>query len=557
MKTLKGLGALVGLILVINVIIDQLDIQFDLTSDHKYSLDEQSIDRIAAIDEPVLINVFLHGDIPIQFKKYRDYIEQLLRNIRSVNGNVALQYVDPSAGSAQERQDLQQYFRSYGVSPISRRVSSKDELSQSLLYPYISVTTDRRTVFIDLLGDKKPNQSEQEAIYQSEIGLEQKIVKALRDITIGGNGLVGVLGDQNEILAAGFNETRGKLGNYFFIPMAQEVMIRNVDSLEALIVVQNTETANRALQLSVDQAIMRSKPVMWMIDKYDISIDSIGVNGQFPASPRQLPVEDQLFKYGVRMEPDLIQDLQCSSIPQVVGTEGGQPKQVAINYPHHPVLLPVQSDEIRLRQEGVASFFATTVSAIDGKPGLTATSLLNSSAQSRYTQDLSILSFDQLRIEPDLAQFSGPPRSVATMITGAQSSYFANRLTAEDRQYLNLHLTNFLDHGESSTQIVIGDVQFAIPGISPDGSLYPLGYNKWDHQNYTGTTAFLAACFELMMHGDDLLGTQKSLNSARIIDPQAYADHKIENLLLMIGIPIGVMTLLSILWNWYRKRRYA
>ena len=557
MNTIKRLAGIVGLLLIVNVITHQLDIQFDLTSDHKYSLDDLSIDRIAAIDEPVLINVFLHGDIPIQFKKYRDYIEQLLRNIRSVNGNVAIQYVDPSSGSAQERQDLQQYFRSYGVSPISRRVSSKDELSQSLLYPYISVTTERRTVFIDLLGDKKPNQSEQEAIYQSEIGLEQKIVKALRDITIGGNGLVGILGDQNEILAAGFNETRGKLGNYFFIPMSPEVMIRNVDSLEALVVVQNTETNNRALQLSVDQAIMRSVPVMWMIDKYEISVDSIGNNGQYPATPRQLPIEDQLFKYGVRMDPDLVQDLQCSSIPQVVGTEGGQPKQVAINYPHHPVLSPTQGDEISLDQEGVASFFATTVSPIIEKPRLKAVSLLQSSAQSRYTKDLSILNFDQLRVEPDIAQFRGPARSVATMITATHSSYFANRLTEEDRQYLNLHQIDFRDRGEQSNQIVIGDVQFAIPGITPDGSLYPLGYNKWDRQMYTGTASFIAACFELMMHGDELLGTQKSLNSARIIDPIAYAEHKSKNLLLMVGIPIGVMMLLSILWNWYRKRRYA
>ncbi len=556
MKTLKSLSALIAVLLIVNVIVNQLNIQFDLTSDHKYSLDDQSIDRIADIDEPVLINVFLHGDIPIQFKKYRDYIEQLLRNIRSANGNVAIQYVDPSSGTAEERQDLSQYFRSYGVSPISRRVSSKDELSQSLLYPYISVTTDRRTVFIDLLGDKKPNQSEQEAIFQSEIGLEQKIVKALRDITGGGNGLVGVLGDQNEILAAGFNNTRGKLGNYFFIPMSPEVMIRNVDSLEALVVVQNSEDNNRALQLSVDQALMRKMPVMWMIDKYDISIDSIGVNGQYPAVPRQLPVEDQLFKYGVRIEPDLVQDLYCSSIPQVVGTEGGQSKQIAIDYPHHPILSPAQGD-VNIGQEVVASYFATIVSEIKGKPGQLGTPLLKSSSQSKYTRDLSILSFDQLRIEPDAEQFNGPARSVATMIRGPQSSYFNNRLSDDDRQFLKLHETVFNDQVDQSAQVIIGDVQFAIPGVSPDGSLYPLGYNKWDGQIYTGTAAFLAGCLELMIHGDDLLSTQKSLNSARIIDPKVYADQKSGNLLLMMGVPIGVMLLLTILWNWYRKRRYA
>ena len=104
---------------------------------------------------------------------------------------------------------------------------------------------------------------------------------------------------------------------------------------------------------------------------------------------------------------------------------------------------------------------------------------------------------------------------------------------------------------------MIGDVQFAIPEVSPDGSLYPLGYNKWNRQIYTGTASFLASCFELMIHGDDLLSNQTSLNSARIIDPKVYADQKSGNLLLMMGVPIGVMLLLTILWNWYRKRRYA
>ena len=98
---------------------------------------------------------------------------------------------------------------------------------------------------------------------------------------MGGDGLIGILGDQNEMLAAGFNNTRGKLGNYFFIPMSPEVMIRNVDTLEALVVIQNTEVVNRPLQLSIDQAVMRSVPVLWMIDKYEISIDSIGINGQY------------------------------------------------------------------------------------------------------------------------------------------------------------------------------------------------------------------------------------------------------------------------------------
>ena len=554
-RVLKIGGLIIGL-LILNLIVHWLDIRFDLTSDKKYSLSEQSKELISDLEDPIEITVFLDGDIPIQFKKYRSFIDQLLRNLRSQSSSIRLTYIDPSEGSAEERQDLQRYFRSYGVNPISRRVSTKDELNQSVLYPYLSVSDRQRTIFIDLLGDKKPGQSEQDAISQSEIGLEQKLNQAIRDLKINSNGLVGVMGDSKELIAAGLNNANGKLGNYFFIPMEPNIAMGNIDTLQGLMVSNHKFEIDRTIQLVADQALMRSIPVIWFIDKYNISIDSIGEYGQYPASPRQLAIEDQLFKYGSKTEPYLLQDLRCSQIPQVVGIEGGQSKTIFIDYPHHPVLLPNNAVH-PMSQVEVISFFATTVSPLEAKPGLRSVPLLTSSVRSKYTQDLNILTFDMLRIEPDVASFSGPERDIAIMVEGPQESYFYNRLSLSDAEFFSSTNAEFIDGVDRAKQIVVGDLQIVLPKLSTDGSLFPVGYNSWERKLYSGNLLWLAESLELLLHGNQYLGNTKSLNAARIIDRRAFDDRKYYYYFLMIGLPILLSLVLTILWNWYRRRKYA
>ncbi len=554
-KKIKIFSLFIGLLLL-NLLVQWFDVKFDLTTDSKYSLDHDTKELISTLNDPLEITVFLDGKVPIQFKKYRSYIDQLLQNLRSHSDVIRLTYIDPTEGSSAERQDLQRYFRSYGVKPISRRVSTKDELSQSVLYPYISVSDHDRTIFIDLLGDKEPGQSEQEAISQSEIGLEHKLTKAIRDLKKDHNGLIAILGDSKELIAAGLNNANGKLGNYFFIPTDANVAMSNVDSMQALFIANQSVEIDRSIQLVIDQAIMRSIPVFWFIDKYDISIDSIGQYGQFPAAPRQLDIEDQLFKYGCKIEPYLLQDLRCSQIPQVVGVEGGQSKTVMIDYSYHPLLLPNRTT-YPLSQEEMISFFAATVSSLDGKPGLQSYPLLSSSVQSKYTQDLSILSFDMLRVEPDANSFSGPKRDISILLDGPQESYFKNRLTKEDQQFLNANNVSFIERTDESKQIVVGDLQILLPKVSPDGSLFPIGYNPWDRKLYGGNLMFLAESLELLIHGDQYLGMTKKLNSARIIDRTIFEERKYVYYFYMIVVPIFLSWMITILWNWYRRRRYA
>ncbi len=542
-------------LLIANVLIHQYDYQFDLTADQKYSLDNRTKELLKLTNRTTEITVFLEGNVPVSFKKFRSFIDQYLKKVKQTHSDIKITYIDPNEGTVEERQDIQGYFRSYGVKPVSRRVSSKDELSQSLLYPYISVANDDRVIFIDLLGDKEVDQSEAEALYVAESNFKNKLDKALRDLSSEASGLIAVMGDNKELIAAGMNMTSGRMGNYYFVPMNPSDVAPLLDTIQAMLISSHKTAIDRSIQLLADQSLMREIPVIWMVDVYDVSLDSIGTYGQYPASPLNLVAADQLFSYGVKVETKLLQDLRSTAIPQVVGTEGGKSKTVLFDYPYHILAQPV--DSIGFEQDLVATSFVTSVEPIEGRSDLSFEPLLQTSDKLKFTENLTILDFNSLRVAPVESSFIGPSRDIAILTRGAQQSYFKNRLTNQDRAFLNDFDIDFVTQVGESRLEVIGDVDFAKPFIGSDGSLYPLGYNKWDRKTYPGNVSFLANSLEYLIHGTDYVRTSTIINAARIIDINKWNKNRVSYFSLMLGIPIGLFFIIRLIWSRYRKNKYA
>jgi ABC-2 type transport system permease protein len=552
---IKGIVAF-ALVILINVYLFNSDRLWDLTSDQKYTVSDAAQQKIAEIPTGTVITLLFEGNIPASFKNYKGFIDYYLREVKRINPDIELIFQNPTDGTPEEVASMREYLTSYGVSPVSRRVSKDESISQSLLYPFLSVHNQNRVVFIDLLEAKESDESEEEAILKAQILFESKLLKAFRDISTGSSGLIGILGAENRLLAQGLNNEKGKLGNYFFFPMNGNQIISQLDTLDAIMVLIKDRDLSRVEQLSVDQAIMNSVPVLWMIDKYKASVDSIGIYGEYLALPSEFTVEDMLFKNGVRLSTDLIQSIDCSPIPQVVGQEGGQPKTMLVPFPFHP-LCPVEPSILGEIADFVNVKFATPIDTLRTATPIEKSIFLSTTANTLLKSSPVSLDFNFMRFEADRRDYQKGKLPIGIKLEGRFDSYFNNRLTAEDQSMLNQANRQVLNSVDGAVQMVISDMDFALPSIARDGSLYPVGYNFWDRKVYKGNVELIKALLEDMVHGDEFLQFKKKELKTSLIDQDQFEKDKYWYYFLLLGLPVLFVLMTSGLVRLYRSKSYA
>jgi len=60
----------------------------------------------------------------------------------------------------------------------------------------------------------------------------------------------------------------------------------------------------------LDQYIMNGGKFCWLLEEVSVNTDSLA-SGETAGLYRPLNIEDQLFRYGARINPEIIQDIDC------------------------------------------------------------------------------------------------------------------------------------------------------------------------------------------------------------------------------------------------------
>ena len=310
---------MLSVVLLIGVIVLSvlLDTQWDLTPDKRYTLHPLAKQIVRSTDEPIVVTVLLEGNIPSSFRNYRSYLDHYLAELRRSDRDVEVVYRDVNEGSPEEKLEFRKFLASRNVVPINRQVSSGDQISQELLFPYISVHDNDEIVFINLLGNQRPGQSEEEGLVEAQLAFEAKLLRALRQLSKVRKPQVHVIGGLAQLIAEGYNRDE-RLSGYEFINSNPSLLLQNKDSVDAIISVIKKDDLTREELLSVDVVSGGDVPMIWLVDKTQTTIDSLRRTGSTMAVGNSFQVEDYLFRSGVRIAPELIMDLQSSMIPQVL-----------------------------------------------------------------------------------------------------------------------------------------------------------------------------------------------------------------------------------------------
>ena len=545
------------LFLVVSIIVAQWNRSWDVTSDKRYTLNSLAKDMARNLPEPLTITVYLPENAPPSFRNYQSYIDYYISELRRYDRSIRINYLDPSQGSREERNSIISFLSEQGIEPIKRQVQTEDELSQNLLYPYVSLNNSTQMVFVNLLEPTVPGRGEEGDLLASQLAFESKFLRALRRLTMTEAPRIHVIGHQKKLIAEGYNRDP-RIGGYQFVESSASMLRDERESVAAIIACVKRDDLSREELLAIDWLSANEVPVLWLLDKFSITLDSMRNTGTFLAIASDFALEDYLFQKGLRIQPELVMDLRSGKIPQVTNEGGSNARTIMVSYPFHPVYVPSEENPVSTRTSApVSLYFATNLESLEFPETIEKKALIRTSPYTQLRSSPVPMDFSWLGVEPSPEDYGVGELDLAVHLTGESQAYFKNRLTNSDRDFLQGQAQVYVNSIISVNQIIVGDADFAIPPRGANGRYWPVGYNTYERYMYEGNAQLISNLLESLVFGDSILALAHKDSSLTLLDLPAFANKKSYYYFLLLGLPLILLSLIYVTFHWIRRRKYA
>jgi gliding-associated putative ABC transporter substrate-binding component GldG len=307
----------------------------------------------------------------------------------------------------------------------------------------------------------------------------------------------------------------------------------------------------------LDQYIVNGGNMIFMIDALDVSLDSINQAGNFIPSALDLNLDPLLFRLGLRVEPDLLLDLECTRIPLVVGAQGGRVQTELFPWYYHPLISSRSEHPIVKDIDRVNLMFPSTIDTVQSRPGLSKTVLLSSSQYSRIQRIPVRLNFEILRYEPESDKFNNGNKPVGVLVEGNYTSLFENRITEELLALTRQVNVEYRVEHKPSKVIVVSDGDLAKNLYNSEtGDVREVGFNKFENFVFQGNQAFILNAIEYMTDDAGILAARSKEIRLRMLDTVRATEESTKWQLINIGLPVLLVIVGSMLFNLVRRRKY-
>lgn len=551
-------------IVIVNVLASFVNARYDMTSERRYTLTTPVKNLLGRIHEQVNVDILLEGNLKSGLRKLRNSTESLLQEFNEyAQGNIHYRLIDPVAGGDDTTRALiLDSLARMGIQPMTQIAQSKkgEEQSQRIVIPAAIVKYKDRQLPVDLLKGvqrSREGQSPEQLYVNAENLLEYKFASTIEKLITDTLPAVGYLMGNGEpldyrvfsliqTLRENFRFGIVQLDSVPFIPSQLNVLLMVKPSLKF------TDDEKRKL----DQFVMRGGSLICLIDNLYAESDSLQSNRETIAYDRGLNLDDLLFHYGVRINQDLVEDMQSASINLVVGMQGGKPQFQLLPWPYYPLLDGNPLSLITKNLDPVFSKFTNSIDTVKA-PDIVKTILLQTSPNARTISTPALISLEAVKTASDPKLFQQSHIPVAVLLEGKFKSLYANRISAVLRDSLDrFYHQPFLDAAEKSARfIVCGDGDILMNEMNKQGPL-PLGYSK--DINYTFANAeFLNNCLEYCVNPAGILEARSKDYALRLLDPEKTEDDRSFWQLINIASPLLVIIICGMIFQYIRKRKYS
>lgn len=549
----------VAIVLAINVIASFLYTDYDLTDDQRFTLSESTKSVVAAPDDNITIKILLDGEFPAGFKRLQSSVKDLMDKLRDINPNIIYEFEDPTEGSPRVVEQRQKILIEEKIIPVSLSYSDGTQLVQKAVFPFAIVTYKAKKYVINLLEEQKPGDDEDVILNKSVALLEYKFANAFQKLQAKRAKNVLFTQSNEEWDESQTFRLESEIRRFHKVGRIYLDSLMKLDSTIDLLIVAGPKTPiSIQNQFKIDQYVMNGGKVLWLLDKFHISLDSISKNKFYIPTDTDSGVDDLLFKYGARIMPDLIMDLECSYIPQVIGMAGDKPQTKLFPWFYHISAATTPVHPIVKNVDRINMFFPSTIDTIKTDADIKKTILLTSSKYSRSQLQPMRLTFEILKTAPDPTKFTGGQRNLAVLLEGKFESFFKNRLTADVQANLEQMGVDFLAESKPTKQIVISDSDFAKNLVnSANGQTEDIGYNKWERKYYKGNKDFTINIIEYMLDDGSILESRSKEIKLRLLDAVKTKEEKTKWQFINVGLPVVFLAMFGLLYHYIRRRRFT
>lgn len=549
----------IAIVIVINIISAFFYAQIDLTDDDRFTLSTQTKNIVASASDNVSIRVLLDGEFPAGFIRLQTSVRDLLNKFRDINPNIVFEFEDPSSGSFSEIEQKRKVLQEENIIPISLSYSDGTQLVQKAVFPFAIIHYRQKKYVVNLLEEQKPGDDEEEILNKSVALLEYKFANAFLKIQSDRPKNVLLTQGNDEWDESQTFRLESEIRKFHKVGRVSLDTLMKVDSTIDLVIIAGPKTAfSLKNQFKLDQYIMNGGKVIWLLDKFHVSLDSINLYKFYVPRDSDIGLDDMLFKYGVRIMPDLIVDLECSAIPQVVGMVGDKPQTKLFPWVYHIAAAADLDHPIVKNIDRINLFFPSTIDTVKTGGSVKKTVLLHSSKYSRSQLSPVRLSFEMLKIAPDPLKYNDGKRPVAILLEGEFESFFKNRVTPEFQTTLNQLGVKFKEKSAPAKQLVVSDSDFAKNLVNPtSGNTEDIGYNKWERRFYKGNKDFILNAIEYMLDEHNILQSRSKEIKLRLLDVVKTKQEKSFWQFVNVALPVLLLAIFGVIHNYFRKKKYT
>lgn len=550
------LAALLGL----NFLFGLMPFRWDLTKEKRYTLSQPVRKMLGSLSEPVEVTVFLEGAMPAGFQKLQNSTQETLQDFKqAAKGNLRFRFEKAGTGLTEEAKTAYlDTLAMLGIKPytIQAQVKEGEGEEQRQVVPGALVSYKGRKVGVNLLSGQSSTLDES-SINRTEALLEYKLAEAIRNLTTDTVPMIGYLignGQPMNYQVYSLIESLKQQYAFRFFPIDSFPFIPTAFS--AMLVVKPTIGFTNDQKLKLDQYVMHGGKLLWLVDNLYAEMDSLQrTQKDFIAFDRGLNVEDLLFKYGVRINQDLLQDLNCDKIPSVVGMVGDKPQMQLLPWPYFPLLSSYSQHPIAKNLDYVLAQFPNSIDTVQAA-GIQKTILLASSSEARSLKTPARVSWNSIQSEDDLKTFNKSNLPVAVLLEGSFSSLYANRLSTEQRMALQSAGEAFKTQSPPNKMIVVSDADIALNPVSQTDGPLQVGMNPYTRYQYANKD-FLFNAVAYLVDGSGILEARSKDFTLRLLDKKKVAENRTFWQSINVILPVVMVALFGLLYQYLRSRKYG
>ncbi|MDR1895464.1 MAG: gliding motility-associated ABC transporter substrate-binding protein GldG [Prevotellaceae bacterium] len=559
-KNILSFLLLLSALFLLNSLVSLLNLRIDLTEDRRYTIAEPSKKIIKNLDDIIFVRIYLDGEMPVKMKKLRTSVREKLDELKQYPGgkNIQYEFRNPSEGTDEKRDAVYRDLAGKGLSPLTIFENDLEGgASQRLIFPGALVNYKGKELAVNFIQQNQMSATDEANLNFALQNLEYELINAIQKISRTSKDKIAFVEGHGELDDYSLDGIFMHLSSYYDVERLSIDAIPGIlDEYKAVVIAKPMERWLEADKFVLDQYIMNGGRTAWFVDAVHVHEDSLSRGIMTMGFVCEHNLNDQLFNYGVRINHNVLQDLQCARIQIRLTTPDMSGGFRLVPWTYFPLLWTPSDNPITKGVNLVKAQYPGVIDTVGNNPEIKKTYLLYSSDKAKVSNAPMVISLSQIEEKITQRVFNQSYLPVAVLLEGEFVSPFRNRLIS---QYVNDSQFAFKSKSQKTKMIVVSDGDIIRNEVRRSGiniEPLPLGFDRNTNNTY-GNKDFVMNIINYLTDENSLMDVKNRTFKMRLLDNSKVAKNHNKIVAINTVLPVVVVIVCGIIFLWYRRRKYS